>query len=137
MAAVIGFFASVLFSMIIDWETVGGVAIVSTPLFVVSVVLVCALETVSANSIAKLTAFISPLFLAVGAAAYAMWVDAQAIKSTGVSDGSGDVVWFLLKAYLAGLAVASVCLVALVRRGSPPAGMGAEQSLSNGKNLPE
>lgn len=137
IAAAIGLIASVVFCLIMDRETVGGVAFVVAPLFLVSIVLVLVLEAVSANSVVKLGVFISPLVLAVGATAYAMWVDAQAIKNTGVSDGSGDVARFMLKAYLVGLVVASVCLVALVQRNSAPAGKGAEQSLSDGDNSPK
>ncbi len=70
---------------------------------------------VSASNVVKYAAFVSPLVLVVGAAAYAMWVDAQAIKNTGVCDGSGDVAWFMLKAYLVGLVIACVCLIALGR----------------------
>jgi hypothetical protein len=120
VAAAIGMVATVLFCLIIDREVVGGVAIVAAPLFFVSVVLVFILEAVSANNAVKLAAFVSPLILVVGATAYAMWVDAQAIKNTGVSDGSGDVARFMLKAYLVGLAIAFVCLVALAQRSGRP-----------------
>lgn len=120
VAAVIGLIASVVFCLIVDRETVGGVALVVAPLFLVSIVLVCVLEVISASKMLKLAAFVPPLVLVVGATAYAMWVDAQAMKNTGVCDGSGDVARFMLKAYLVGLVIASVCLVALSRSSGTP-----------------
>ena len=138
VAAAIGLVASVVFCLIVSRETVGGVALVVAPLFFVSIVLVLVFEAASASTTAKLAALVSPLVLAVGATAYAIWIDAQAIKNTGVSDGSGDVARFMLKAYLVGLLVASVCLVVLARRSCVPVGKAvektAEQSLDDEKN---
>lgn len=138
VAGAIGLVASVVFCLIMDCETVGGVALVVAPLFLVSIALVLGLEAASARTTAKLAAFVSPLVLAVGATAYAIWVDAEATKNTGVSDGSGDVARFMLKVYLVGLVLASVCLVALARRSGAPVEKAlestAEQSLGDQKN---
>lgn len=116
VAAVIGLIGSLVFSLLIDGEIVGGVALVVAPLLVTSVVLVFILEAVSANNGVKIAAFVSPLILVVGATAYAMWVELHAVTATGVSDGGGDIARFMLKAYLVGLAIAFVCLIALARR---------------------
>ncbi len=66
VAAVAGLIASLVFSIIIDWETVGGVALVVAPLFLVSVVLVFFLEVASASNMSKYIAFISPLVFPLG-----------------------------------------------------------------------
>ena len=116
VSAAIGLIASVVFCLIMAWETVGGVALVVAPLFLVSVVLVFFLEVVSTNKVVKYVAFVFPLALILGATAYAMWCDTQAIKNTGVCDGGGDIAQFVLTAYLVGLATACVCLIALDRR---------------------
>jgi hypothetical protein len=116
IAAVAGLVASMVFCLIHAWETVGGVALVVAPLFLVSVVLVFLLETASASRVLKHAAFVSPLAFILIVTFYAMWADAQAIKNTGVCDGGGGLALYLLEAYLVGLAIAYVCLIALDRK---------------------
>ena len=115
-AAAIGLIASSVFCLIINWEMLGGVILVVAPLFLVSVVLVFLLETVSASRAWKHVAFISPIAFILGATFYAMWSDAQAIKDTGVCDGSGSVASYIFQAYLFGLAIAYICQIVLDRR---------------------
>ncbi len=128
VAAVAGLIASLVYSIIIDWETVGGVALVIAPLLLVSVVLVFFLEIASASNMAKYIAFISPLVFPLSVTAYAMWCDAQAIKNTGVCDGSGEFARFFLNAYLVGLVIASVSLVILTRRSGVTVEKGSERA---------
>ena len=116
VAATIGLVASMLYSLIIDWETVGGVALVVSSLFLVSVALVFVLEAVSASYVVKLAAFASPLIFVLATTVNAMWCDAQSIEDSGGCDGAGDVARFFLEAYVIGLAVAFVSVVALSRR---------------------
>ena len=68
-AAAIGLTVSVMFCLIMDRETVGGVALIVAPLFFVSVVLVCFFEVLSASKVVKYAAFVFPLALVLGATA--------------------------------------------------------------------
>lgn len=108
VAAAIGVLASMLFSLIIDWEIVGGVALVVAPLLLVSVVLVFVLEAVSASYVVKLAAFVSPLVFVLANTVYAMWADS--------CDPIELIARFILEVYGVGLAVATVCLIALTQR---------------------
>ncbi len=123
VAAAIGLIASLMFCLIEDWEAVG-LVVVLAPLFLVSVVLVFLLEAASASRVLKYAAFASPLAFLLGATFYAMWGDGRGTKDP---DGSGSLALFTLEAYLVGLIIAYICLIALDRKASTSIGEGVEK----------
>jgi len=110
VAAAIGLVVSMLYSLIIDWEIVGAVALVGAPLFLMSVALVVLLEAVSASNTVKFAGFVAPLVLVLGFTVYTISVES--------CDPVEEIGWFVLQIYLVGLVPAYVSLVALSRRGA-------------------